>query len=147
MHQTIKKNLGLPAQILKILVRMLNYRSNSEKPLNYQDLEEGGRVPPPTQGFRWISLITNMRCIFGFVNYGWPMTQAFSRVETKSDLWIYQRKCLRWRRLPDRQGSHPNAESWAEPVPKGRQRPSEQYFAVRGSRKCFPGSLGPRGNI
>ena len=32
--------------------RMLNYRSFPEKPLNYQDLEEGGGVPPPTQGFR-----------------------------------------------------------------------------------------------
>ena len=41
--------LGLPAQIFKILVRMLNYRSNSEKPLNYQDLQEGGGTPPPTQ--------------------------------------------------------------------------------------------------
>ena len=46
----ITKNfLGLPAQIFKILVRMLNYRSNSEKPLNYQDLQEGGGTPPPTQ--------------------------------------------------------------------------------------------------
>ena len=41
--------LGLPAQIFKILVRMLNYRSNSEKPLNYQDLQEGRGTPPPTQ--------------------------------------------------------------------------------------------------
>ena len=58
---------------------MLNYPNNSEKPLNYQDLEEGGRVPPPTQGFRWISLITNMRCIFGIVNYGWPMNRCTIR--------------------------------------------------------------------
>ena len=40
------KFLGLPAQIFKILIRMLNYRSNSEKPLNYQDLQEGGGTPP-----------------------------------------------------------------------------------------------------
>ena len=68
-----KKNLGLPVQILKILVRMLNDRSNSEKSLNDQDLQEGGGTPPPTHRFRWISLITNMRCIFGFVKFVRPM--------------------------------------------------------------------------
>ena len=47
--------LGLPAQIFKILVRMLNYRSNSEKPLNYQDLQEGGVPPYPVISMNFLN--------------------------------------------------------------------------------------------
>ena len=71
-----KKFLGLPAQIFKILVRMLNYRSNSEKPLNYQDLQEGG-APYPVKSR--IFLITNMGCIFEIIKFIRPMIEPFCK--------------------------------------------------------------------
>ena len=54
------------------MFEMLNDRSNSEKSLNDQDLQEGGRTPPyPIKSM--IFLMTNMRCIFEIIKFIRPM--------------------------------------------------------------------------
>ena len=88
------------------MFRMLNDRSNSEKSLNDQDLQEGGSTPPPYPIRSRIFLMTNMRCIFEIIKFIRPMPkhENYQRSSStwKSEILLISADVMTKRQKPER---------------------------------------------